>query len=142
MKGLENQMYLLLLAISNVVAILLIGVSIKWRPLVRICFFILFAWACWINWKASLQTPQEYLEYGNLTLSGWYRDFINGWFVGHVGAVIGFIATGQSLVAVSMLLKGHIFRIGAIVFLIAILPLGVGSGFPATAFMAVTIYFF
>lgn len=68
MKGLENQMYLLLLAISNVVAILLIGVSIKWRRLVRICFFILFAWACWINWKASLQTPQEYLEYGNLTL--------------------------------------------------------------------------
>jgi hypothetical protein len=42
-----------------------------------------------------------------------------------------------------MLLKGWIYRIGSIggiVFLLAILPFGVGSGFPCTAIMAMAIF--
>jgi hypothetical protein len=42
-----------------------------------------------------------------------------------------------------MLLKGWIFRsgsIGAIIFLLAIMPFGVGSGFPCTAIMAAAIF--
>jgi len=56
--------------------------------------------------------------------------------------VVGFIASCQGLIAVAILLKGWIFRvgcIGAIVFLLAILPLGIGSGFPCTAIMAAAL---
>ncbi len=143
MKGLENQTYLFLLIISNVIAILQLLAAIKWPRMARLSFFLLFAWACWMNWKTSQQNPQYYLEYADLTWSNWYRNFINGWFADHIQLVIGFIATCQGLMAISFLLKGWIYKIGstgAIIFLLYILPFGVGSGFPCTAIMAIAVY--
>ncbi|MEP7107405.1 MAG: hypothetical protein ABI760_05470 [Ferruginibacter sp.] len=143
MKGLDNQLYLLMLIVSNVVAILQLIAAIKLPRVARISFFLLFAWACWINWKTSQQTPHLYLDYAGLTWSGWYRTFINGWFKDHIEPAVGFIATCQGLIAISLLLKGWMFKIGcvgAIVFLVAILPFGVGAGFPCSAILAVAIY--
>lgn len=143
MNGLENKTYAILLIISNLVAILQLVAAIKWPRISRISFFLLFAWASWTNWTESQQAPQIYLEYANLTWSGWYKDFINGWFADHIKLAIGVIATCQALIAFSMLMKGWIYiigGIGAIIFLISILPFGVGSGFPCTAIMAIAIY--
>lgn len=143
MKGLENQLYVMLLIISNVIAVLQLIAAVKWPLIARVSFFLLFAWACWTNWKISQQTPGFYLEYADLTWSEWYRSFINGWFREHIKPAVGFIATCQGLIAISMLLKGWIFKIGcvgAILFLSAILPFGVGAGFPCTAIMAVAVY--
>jgi hypothetical protein len=142
MKGLDNQTYVLLLAISNAIAILQLIAAIKWPRLARFSFFILFTWASYTNWKTALYTPHYYLEYADLTWSSWYKDFINGWFADHVKLGVGFIATCQALMALSMLLKGCLFKmgaIGAIIFLLSILPFGVGSGFPCTAIMAIAI---
>lgn len=139
----ENQIYILMLLISNIVAILLLIAAIKWPRMARLSFFLLFAWASWMNWKTSQQSPHFYLEYADLTWSGWYRNFINGWFAGHIQSAVGFIATCQGLIAISFLLKGWFYRmgsIGAIIFLVSILPFGVGSGFPCTAIMAVAIF--
>ena len=143
MKGLDNQTYLLLLAISNIVAILQLIATTKWPRIVRLSFFLLFAWASWTNWTTSQRSPQFYLEYADLTWIGWYRGFINGWFAQHIKSAVGFIAICQGLIAISMLLRGWIFKvgaIGAIIFLVSILPFGVGSGFPCTGIMAVAIY--
>jgi len=143
MKGLNNEVDVILLCIANIVAILQLIASIKWPRIARVSFFLLFAWASWANWTELQQTPQSYLDYANLTWSNWYRDFINGWFADHVELAVGFIAACQGLIAVSMLLKGWSFKIGgigAILFLISILPFGVGSGFPCTAIMAIAIY--
>ena len=143
MKGLSDQTYVLLLMISNIVAILQLVASIKWPRIARLSFFILFAWASWTNSTTSQQNPQFYLEYADLALIPWYTDFINGWFAQHIQSVVGFIAICQALIAISMLLKGRIFKIGsigAIIFLISILPFGVGSGFPCTGTMAVAIF--
>ena len=55
---------------------------------------------------------------------------------------MGIIATCQGLIAVSMLLKGTIFKtgcIGGIIFLLAIVPFGVGSGFPCTITFAIAL---
>ena len=143
MKGLDNQLYLILLLISNVVAILQLIAAVKWPRIARVSFSLLFAWASWTNWKISQETPQFYLEYGDLTWSEWYRTFINGWFAEHTKSAVGFVATCQGLIAIAMLLKGWIFKagcIGGILFLISILPLGVGAGFPCTAIMATAIF--
>jgi hypothetical protein len=143
MKGLDNQAYVILLTISNIVAILQLIAAVKWPRIARLSFFLLFAWASWTNWKESQQAPQFYLEYADLTWSNWYKDFINGWFSRHIELAVGFIATCQGLIAMSMLLKGCIFKTGALaamVFLISILPFGIGSGFPCTAIMAVALY--
>lgn len=142
MKGLENQDYVLLLAISNTIAILLLLAALWWPRIARILFFLLFSWACWINWTTSQRIPDSYLEYADLTWSGWYRNFITGWFANNIQLAVGSIAACQGLIAVSMLLKGWIFKmgiIGAILFFLSILPLGVGSGFPCTAIMAVAM---
>ncbi len=58
--------------------------------------------------------------------------------------MVTFISFGQGLIAIGMMLKGWIVRLaclGAIVFLLAIAPLGIGSGFPATIIIAVAIYY-
>jgi len=143
MKGLDNQTYVILLIISNLVAILQLIAAIKCPRIARLSFFLLFAWASWTNWKESQQSPQFYLEYADLAWSSWYRSFIRGWFGNHIQLAVGFIATCQGLIAISMLLKGWIYKIGSIggiVFLLAILPFGVGSGFPCTAIMAIAIF--
>ena len=143
MKGLDNEAYIILLLISNAVAILQLIAAVRWPRIAIVSFFLLFAWAGWTNWKTSQQTPQLYLEYADLTWSGWYRTFINGWFAEHIEFAVGFVAIGQGLIALSMLLKGLIFKsgcIGGILFLLAILPLGVGSGFPCTAIMAIAMF--
>jgi hypothetical protein len=143
MKGLDNNLYVILLIVSNVVAILQLIAAIKWPRLARLSFFLLFVWASWKNWTTALQSPQDYLEYANLTWSTWYRDFITGWFSKHAQLMVGFIATCQGLIAVSMLMKGWIYKIGSIgamTFFVAIIPFGVGSGFPCTAIMATAIF--
>lgn len=143
MKGLGNETYVILLAISNAIATLQLIAAIKWSRIARLSFFLLFAWASWTNWRESQQHPQFYLEYADLTWSNWYKDFIGGWFARHIQLAVGFIATCQGMIAASMLVKGWIFKsgaIGAIIFLISIIPFGVGSGFPCTAIMAIAIF--
>ncbi|MGZ5220987.1 MAG: hypothetical protein ACXWC7_12945, partial [Chitinophagaceae bacterium] len=139
MKGLDNELFVTLLIISNIVAILQLIAAVKWPRIARFSFFLLFAWAGWTSWIQSQLQPHVYLDYANLTWSKMYRDFITGWFADHVQSAVAFIAACQGLIAVSMLLKGWIFSLGAIggiIFLLAILPFGVGSGFPCTAIMA------
>jgi hypothetical protein len=143
MKGLDNQTYLILLAISNAIAILQLIAAIKWPQPARFSFFLLFAWAGFTNWKTALHTPHFYLEYADLTWSSWYQNFINGWFADHIKTAVSFIAACQTLIALSMLLKGWVFKLGAvggIIFLLSIIPFGVGSGFPCTAIMAIAIF--
>ncbi len=135
MKGLENQTYLFGLIAFNLLALVFLFCGAWWPRIARVLFFLLFGWACWMNWTISRRSPDDYLQYADLSLGNWYREFINGWFSKHIPHVVGFIATCQGLIALSMLLKGWLFKtgcIGGIIFLLAIAPLGVGSGFPCT----------
>ena len=143
MKGLDNSTYLMLYIISNVAALLILWLSWKMQRMARLLLCIIFAWASWTNWNEAIVAPQFYLDYGNLAFSGSYRHFINGWFSTHITLAVGFIATCQALIAFSILLKGWIFKtsvVGAIVFLLAIAPLGVGSAFPCTVILAISFW--
>ena len=142
LKGLENQTYLLAYLISNIVALVLLYCVSLWPRVTRALFLGLFAWASWINWTTALNTPQVYVDYANLSFLQLYQDFIRGWFSEHVVEVVGTIATAQGLIALSMALKGRVFKAGAtvaILFLVAIGPLGVGSAFPCTLIMALAM---
>ncbi len=143
MKGFENQTYLVLYIVSNAVALLLLWTAWKQPRIARSMFFFLFAWASWTNWTTALRNPQFYIEYADLSFWDVYKQFIRGWFSRHVTEAVGFIATCQGLVAVSMLLKGWILKtgcIGAIIFLLAIGPLGVGSAFPFSITASLALY--
>jgi hypothetical protein len=143
MKGFENQTYLLAYIISNIVAILVLWAAWKQQRIARLMLFLLFAWASWTNWKTALGNPQFYIEYADLSFLSAYKQFIRGWFSRHVVEMVGFIATCQAMIAVSMLLRGKILKtgiIGAIIFLLAIAPLGVGSAFPFSIIVSFALY--
>jgi len=91
----------------------------------------------------SQKTPNDYLQYAELNLSTLYINFINEWFSKHIPLVVGFIATCQGLIALALLMKGRIFKLacaGGIIFLLAIVPFGVGSGFPCKITFAIALF--
>ena len=136
--------YLIPWIISNTVAILLLASTIKKPKLARLLFVLLFSWACWLNYTTAHNSPEDYLNYATLTPFNLYQEFINGWFKEHITTAVTLISIGQGLIALGMLLKGWIVRfagIGAIVFFLAITPLGIGSGFPFTIIASLAIYF-
>lgn len=143
MKGLENPVWLNMYIISNMIAILILIAAWRFTRLARILFFLLFLWAGFTNWETVLRSPEEYLDYADLSFFGVYREFIHGWFSRNIPLTVGFIATCQLMIAVSMLLKGRLLKLGgfgAVIFLVAIAPLGVGSAFPCTVILATAMF--
>jgi hypothetical protein len=142
MKPLENETFLVAYLISNFLAILILLFAIKWKTICRILFFIVFAWASWANWNMVLTNPTDYLDYADLAFLDIYKSFILGWFNEHIEISVGFIATAQGLIAISLLLKDWLYKIGllaGITFLLAIIPLGIGSAFPCTMILAIAL---
>lgn len=142
MKSLESQIVLIAYIISNILAILFLMVAWKWPRISRLLFFVLFASASSANWNMTLNNPRDYLGYADLTFLQIYKTFILGWFSDHIQLSVGLIATAQALIAVSFLLKGWVYKVGwagAIVFLVSIIPFGVGSAFPCTLILAIAL---
>jgi len=112
----------------------LILVIAFWRPQVtRVLGVLIFAAAAIVNARLAMFNPTEYVQYSALTLSTVYRDFIYGWFSGHVQLLVLPVAAGQLVMAVLLTRPKPWRRLevtGAIIFLLAIAPLGVGAAFP------------
>jgi hypothetical protein len=143
MNGFDNPAYLTGWFVSNIIGLFMLYTAARHVRLTRFLFFLVFAWACWMNWKTAILAPEDYQEYAKLSFIPFYRNFIRGWFHDHTLVVVGTIATAQALIAFSMLLKGWIFRtglIGGMVFLVAVVPLGIGAGFPTTLTLATALY--
>lgn len=136
------QAYLVPYLISNIIALFLLWLSWKAPRWARWSFVLIFIWAGSVNTYTSLTTPDVYLEYAQMAIP-LYRSFILGWFVDHVQFMVLPIATGQFLIALFLALGGKWLKIGVIggiIFLFAIMPLGVGSGFPCTLILAIALF--
>jgi hypothetical protein len=118
---------------ANAIALVILFLAVRRPRAARWLSVAIFAWASVTNTWTALGTPAVYLEYADLTLSETYRTFILGWFSRHIEPVVLSIAGGQAAIAL-LLAVGRPWRrigvAGAIIFLLAIAPLGVGSGFP------------
>lgn len=120
--------------VANGCALAVLAVAFWRRRAARWIVSGIFVWASLTNAWTSLTRPEVYLDYALLTPSTAYREFILGWFTGHVQAMVFAIACGQMVIA--MLLASRDTRAhwlgaaGAWIFLAAISPLGVGAGFP------------
>lgn len=126
--------YLVPYLISNVVAVAILALAF-WRPrVVRWIWVAIFLWAAAVNTLTVTREPWVYLVYGALTPSDAYRGFIEGWFRGHIPEMVLSIAAGQFTIAILLARADraprHLGVLGATVFLLAIAPLGIGSGFP------------
>lgn len=124
---------------STLVGLLMLVASIRSARAGRILLSALFVWASGTNLRVAITNPGDYLNYAQFAVLDVYREFITGFFARHITAIVGAIAIGQALIAFLLATNGRPRRlgyIGAIVFLLAIVPLGVGAGFPATILMA------
>jgi hypothetical protein len=118
---------------ANLVAFGILALAF-WRPtIVRWIWVAIFVWAAVVNTLTAAGEPWVYLAYGALTPSALYRDFIAGWFSTHIQPFVLSIAAGQLTIAILLSRAGDarwLGVLGASVFLLAIAPLGIGSGFP------------
>lgn len=141
MKGLEE--YLWPYFISQAASIIILLVAWKKTRWARGLLSLLFFWASGINMYIGITSPDTYQLYADLALP-FYCDFINGWFSHYNHIMIPMIAAGQFFIASGMLAKGiwvKLACVGAIIFLISIAPLMVGSAFPFSITVSLAAYF-
>jgi hypothetical protein len=126
--------YLNAYLVSNAIALALLGLSFRRPNWVRWLSVAIFGWASYTNSRIGLSRPLDYQTFGTLTPFDPYRDFIHGWFREHTATLLLPIAAGQLAIALMLAWNHRVTRrlavIGAVVFLLAIAPLGVGSAFP------------
>jgi hypothetical protein len=141
MNGLKE--YLVPYIISNLLFLLCVMAAVKKPIWARLFLAVVFLWAAFINTRTSLTNPDVYIEYARLTPVPVYREFINGFFSHHIRPIILFIATGEFLIFVGLLIGNRWIRLacwGGMLFGLAISPLSVGSAFPATLLMALSFW--
>ena len=137
------QEFILPYIISNIAAILILISAIYWPRIARLLFFLLFGWASIINATTAINNPEVYLEYANYTFLYTYETFINNFFAQNATILVLMIAFGQLGISIGMLLKGKLLKtaaIGAIIFLLAIAPLGVAAAFPFSLIVSVAAF--
>lgn len=128
--------------ISQVASIIILIVAWKKTSWARVLFALLFFWASGTNMYIGITKPDTYQLYADLAIP-LYRDFINGWFSHYNHIIIPLIAVGQFLIGTGMLLKGWWVKAacaGAIIFLLSIAPLMVGSAFPFSITVSVAAW--
>jgi hypothetical protein len=127
------QEFVVMYLVANAMGLALLELG-YWLPRVaRWAWVGIFVWAATVNTFTAATKPWAYLAYGGLTPSHWYEAFINGWFSVHIPEFVMTIAAGQLTIAILLSREGPARRLGvwgATIFLLAIAPLGVGSGFP------------
>lgn len=141
MEGLNE--YLIPYIISNMVFAASIIAAVKQPYYSRIFFILLFLWASYTNFTTAFSSPEVYLDYGKLALLPFYKDIINGFFAIHIQQFVFLIAFCQLMIAAGLMFNKTAVNTactGGIIFGLAIAPLGVGSAFPATVFMAIALF--
>ncbi|QMW01028.1 hypothetical protein [Spirosoma foliorum] len=128
--------------VTNIFSVVQLIGSYRWPTTTRVLFFVLFGLAAFVNSRNALETPWVYQSFADYAIP-LYRRFILGLFDTFTTPIVLSIGVAQVLIAVSMFLKGDWFRmgcLGGVVFCLAIAPLGLGSAFPASLFLAMAFF--
>ena len=127
--------YILSLALALVYSL----VVWKWPRVARFTLGIGFMCASVFNVWWALNSPGVYVSAYGPHAIGLYHKFIYGAFARHTAAFVTAIACGQ-FVSGALVFAPPPWRrvgyVGAIIFLVAISPLGIGAGFPSSLILA------
>jgi hypothetical protein len=140
-KKMFNE-YFILWAVTNIISLVLIGFCYKWPSLGSFIWGIIFLFAGVYNGFTAMHLPESYQIYSE-TAVYYYQEFIKGIFAEQARVFIMFIVLSQLLISFGLFFKENFYKIaliGAMIFLIAITPLGIGSAFPATLLMTISLF--
>lgn len=124
--------------VINGITLLVLITAFRKPELSRLWLALILASAAVVNGVLAFRAPQSYLAFANVAVFEWYADYITGPFRDNITLVVMTIAVLQLLTAFGMLhrgLPGKAAFTGAILFFLAIAPLGAGSAFPAPVFL-------
>jgi len=125
---------------SNAVAIMIVYISIIKPVFGRMFISLLFIGAAVVNTVISFSHPQIYTTYADIVALPVYERFINGFFSRHITGFVLSIAFAQLLIGLALFWKGRLEKtalVAAVIFLLAITPLGAGSSFPCSILLAI-----
>lgn len=128
--------------ITNIVAVFIVISAMLWPTVSRVLLSTIFIGAFALNLFTAVMNPSAYLEFGEFSTSDFYRSLILGPFSSHVTLYVSLIAVCQLLIGIFISYRGRLMKlamIGAMVFLVAIAPLGYGSAFPSTIIMTTAL---
>ncbi|MDH4196407.1 MAG: hypothetical protein OEW05_03265 [Candidatus Aminicenantes bacterium] len=126
--------------VANALALVLLWLAAKKPKLARWVFGAIFVGAAFFNAYMAAKRPQAYVDsYGASAWFPIYREFIHGFFSRATALLVLLIAAGQAVCGVLLFTRRSykLGALGAVIFLLAIAPLGLGSAFPSTLLMAV-----
>ncbi len=129
--------------ISQIVFVFLLIASWRWFRVARILWIVIFLAAGIFNWNTVTTEPQVYLMYADSAVLPFYINFIQGAFADNPQMYVVPIAIGQILISLLLMFGKPLFTLGifgGIIFLLAIMPLGLGSAFPATLIGAISLF--
>jgi hypothetical protein len=135
------QDYWIPVAVTNLIALVLIFICYRWPKVGKVVWGIIFILAGVFNIVNVIRDPQVYLTFGDHA-ADFYKFFIDGVFHSFTMFIVSLIGAAQIVVGLFLLRKGNLFFLGilgGIIFLVAIAPLGIGSAFPATLLMAISL---
>ena len=127
---------------THIVAILFLIAAWRWPRIARFVTGAGFIVAGGYNIWTAITSPSIYVAGFGAHAFPLYRMFIYGVFARHTISFVIAIAVGQIAVGGSMFASLRLRKlgyVGAIVFLLAITPLGFGSAAPSTLIFAVGI---
>lgn len=140
----KDPTLLTFLAVVNLIAIAMTIITWRRNDWGRLLFALNFLGAAAFNWIFLVMDPEEYIYYVEFVLLDSYRDFILGPFSENTRFFLGIITAAQILIGLGLLSRGRRLKVaalGAMIFLIAIAPLGLGAAFPATLIQSIGLFF-
>lgn len=130
--------------ISQIVFLFLLFAGLRWFPVGRLLWIIIFLAAGIFNFYTASTQPEAYVMYAEGALLPFYKNFILGDFSRHPDFYVKPIAMGQIFIGLLLMGRDRLFKLGCfggMIFLVAIAPLGIGSALPATLVGAMALAF-
>lgn len=124
---------------SNAISLLLLILAIKRPVTARTLISILFIGAAIFNGYTAIAHPEKYMGFAEMAALPAYETFIRGEFSRHITSYILAIALAQLATGICIAGRRALSKValaGAVIFLVAIAPLGAGSAFPCSLVLA------
>jgi len=113
---------------SNLVALVMLALCLRWQQAGRMSFMLLFLWAGFYDLWTAIVRPEEYLAFARLS----YSSLIVRFTLQHTTAVLAAIALGQLAIGFLISLRGSAVKLGlwgVVFFLVGMAPLADADGF-------------
>lgn len=138
------EQFMLPVILANLLAVVIMLLSYNFPRFMRFIWGLIFIIAGIVNLITVVNEPGVYVDAFGPAAIDFYKEIIYGPFNKQPGVYVALIAGGQILIGSLIWSSGFWYYLGltgGLIFFLAIAPLGAGSAFPSTVFLAIGLIF-